>query len=258
MPFTPAHAAAALPFGRVRALPLDALVVGTMVPDLPLFVSFAPNYAFTHSLVLALPVCLPWGIGLWLLARFARPSTVWLMPEWMRKRVSEHAPPNESSWVRVCAALAIGIVTHLLWDSFTHEGRWGVELLPPLEQTWLPASPIGALPGFKVLQYASSVLGLVAVALAARKALLRRTPRDVPCSRAATRMRIAIWTLVLAIGPLLSLARAYAHARRVEDGFKHVLSHDFAGGALLFAAVVLLVFAAGRALYAPSLQPGSD
>src|SRR4051812_26449540 len=92
MPFTPAHAAAALPFGRVRALPLDALVVGTMVPDLPLFVSFAPNYAFTHSLVLALPVCLPWGIGLWLLARLARPSTVWLMPEWMRKRVSEHAP----------------------------------------------------------------------------------------------------------------------------------------------------------------------
>lgn len=259
MPFTPAHAAAALPFRRVRALPFDALVVGTMVPDLPLFVSFAPNYVWTHSRIFSLPVCLPWGIGLFLLARFAWPSTVWLLPEWWRSRVPERAPAwRDTQWGSVCAALAIGIVTHLLWDSFTHEDRWGVHVLAFLSRTWLPVTPIGALPGYKVLQYACSVLGLGLVARAARAALRQRMPRAVEQSRAATRMRIAIWSLVLAFGPLLSLVRAYAHARRVEDGFKHVLTHDFAGGALVFAAVVLLVFAAGRALVAPGVPAGGE
>jgi hypothetical protein len=259
MPFTPAHAAAALPLRRVRALPFDALVIGTMVPDLPLFVSFAPNYMWTHSRFFALPVCLPWAIGLLLLARFAWPSTVWLFPEWWRSRVPERGPElRNTHWGMVCAALAIGIVTHVLWDSFTHEDRWGVKLLPLLSQTWLPVTPIGALPGFKVLQYGTSVLGLVLVAHAARAALLRRAPHAVARSARATRVRVAIWALVLALGPLISLVRAYIHARRFVDGFKHVLTHDFAGGALVFAAVVLLVFAAGRALIAPGVPAGGE
>lgn len=259
MPFTPAHAAAALPFRRVGALPFDALVVGTMVPDLPLFVSFAPNYAWTHSRIFSVPVCLPWGIGLFLLARFAWASTVWLLPEWWRSRVPERAPAlRNTHWGMVCAALALGVITHVLWDSFTHEERWGVHLLPLLSRTWVPATPIGPLPGFKVLQYGSSVLGLALIARATRAALLRRAPHAVARSAAATRVRIAIWSLVLALGPLLSLVRAYTHARRVENGFKHVLTHDFAGGALLFAAVVLLVFAAGRALVAPSVPAGGE
>jgi hypothetical protein len=61
-------------------------------------------------------------------------------------------------------------VTHVGWDDFTHEGRWGVR-----QVAWLSAEH-GALPGYKWLQYGMSVAGLVVVA-AAIVAHLRALPR---------------------------------------------------------------------------------
>jgi hypothetical protein len=244
MPFTLAHPAAALPFRRARRLPLDALVIGTMVPDVSLFSRFAPPYWATHSVFMGPPIGIVWGFGVLLLARLARPSTVWLMPAFVRSRVAERAPA--SPWTASCAALALGIVTHLTWDSFTHKGRMGVRLFHVLSREWIAASPIGALAGYRVLQYASSVLGMLALAFAAYAELRRRPAQRVETTAIVSAVRILIWTLVLVVGPAVSFVYAYHVARRHSWGFRPVLTHVFTGTSLLIFGGVLLAFAAVR------------
>ena len=50
MPFTPTHVLAILPIAALKrpALPFSALVIGSMIPDLPLFVPLSPDYGTTH------------------------------------------------------------------------------------------------------------------------------------------------------------------------------------------------------------------
>lgn len=51
MPFTPTHVLAILPVAAVKRFPLpfSALVIGSMIPDLPLFLPWSPGYDQTHS-----------------------------------------------------------------------------------------------------------------------------------------------------------------------------------------------------------------
>jgi hypothetical protein len=57
------------------------------------------------------------------------------------------------------AAAGIGTATHVAWDSFTHEGQVGVMAVPWLQLPHL----VGPLPAYRVLQYASSIIGLALV-----------------------------------------------------------------------------------------------
>jgi hypothetical protein len=72
----------------------------------------------------------------------------------------------------VLAALTIGVVSHIVWDSFTHEGRWGMTALD-LAVMW------GPLPAYKWLQYGSSIGGLIVLGVWAAIWLTRRRPGAV-------------------------------------------------------------------------------
>ena len=48
-------------------------------------------------------------------------------------------------------SLLLGVVSHIVWDLFTHEARWGTTAIPALAAEW------GPLPGYKWLQHGSSV-----------------------------------------------------------------------------------------------------
>lgn len=178
MPFTPSHAVVALPFVRTPLVPA-AIAVGAMAPDLPLFVRGMPlHYGRTHdlawlpaSVLLALTLLLVWRCVL-------RPAARELAPTWLAVRlpgewdagaaasaretfaVSRIGDGWRASWRGVALlviSLALGVVTHIVWDLFTHEGRGGVEAFPVLDEFW------GPLTGYKWLQHGSSVLGLAIV-----------------------------------------------------------------------------------------------
>ena len=70
------------------------------------------------------------------------------VPVGLRTRLSS---PARGAWTVL--ALAVGAGTHVLWDEFTHRGRWGPEIFPALAEQW------GAVPGYRWLQYVTSVLG---------------------------------------------------------------------------------------------------
>ncbi|KRB35967.1 DUF4184 family protein [Microbacterium sp. Root180] len=194
MPFTPSHAVVALPFIRTPLVPA-AIAVGAMAPDLPLFVRGLPlHYGRTHDLawvpatvVLALALLLVWRVVL-------RPAARELAPSWLSARLpgewdrgagaavqetlsitSVPGPGADRRWrvsgrgmLLLLVSLVLGVVSHIAWDLFTHEGRWGVDILPFLAEEW------GPLRGFKWLQYGSGVVGLAIIGVWALIWLSRR------------------------------------------------------------------------------------
>jgi len=170
MPFTPSHAVVALPFLRTPLVPA-AIAVGAMTPDLPLFVRGLPlHYGITHDLVW-LPLTVALALALLLVWRGTlRPAVRDLSPAWLARRLPaewdgglragwRETFPSGRGILLLVASLAIGVVSHILWDLFTHEGRWGSEILPILDEQW------GPLTGYKWLQHGSSAIGLSILAI---------------------------------------------------------------------------------------------
>ncbi|MFD5226929.1 DUF4184 family protein [Microbacterium sp. NPDC058342] len=182
MPFTPSHAVAALPFLRTPLVP-GAIAIGAMTPDLPLFTrGIGLSYGFTHATtniawttIVAFVLLLLWRVVL-------RPAFVELAPtalaarlpdDWRstgRAAVRELVAPRERFGypLLLVLSLMLGVLSHIAWDGLTHEGRWGVEALPVLQQMW------GSMHGYKWLQHGSSALGLLVIGLFAFLWLRRR------------------------------------------------------------------------------------
>ena len=207
MPFTPSHALVALPFVRTPLVPA-AIAIGAMTPDLPLFLRGTMlGYGFTHSYanlvwtaVIALLLFVIWRVVL-------RPAVSELSPAWLARRLpsdwSESAVPAArraigivgSPWypVLLAVSLLLGVASHILWDSFTHEGRWGVQALPVLGDPW------GPLTGYKWVQYGSGVIGLAVIAGWALLRLRDAVPRAELTRTLPSGIRIAWWFSLPAI-----------------------------------------------------------
>jgi hypothetical protein len=161
MPFTPAHPVAVL---LLRRTPLDfaALAIGSMAPDIPYFVEFSANNQYGHTLLGSVVQSLPQGLAAWLLFRFvmAEPLLA-LLPTSHRERLaSAFRPPRLTipAFLLVLLSLYVGILTHIVWDSFTHQHGYMVERLPVLSLPVFPGSPMKV---YKALQFGCGILGLV-------------------------------------------------------------------------------------------------
>jgi len=165
MPFTPTHALAAIPLNRLwpRNATFSALVIGSMVPDWPLYVPLSPTYDVTHSLAGLFTSCLPIGFALALVFHIALKRSLFeLLPDGLKARVMHYvdAPSilQPATLLTIAVAVLIGAASHVAWDAFTHRGAWGVALIPQLNDTLL--SPGGVnLPGYVVLQHGFTLLG---------------------------------------------------------------------------------------------------
>lgn len=217
MPFTPSHAVVALPLVRTPLIPA-AIAVGAMTPDLPLFVRGTPfTYAISHdpawiviTSVVALALLLVWRSVL-------RPAVRELAP----RRLADGLP---AAWDAGAAAgaretlvgerpgrhalllalsLVIGAATHIAWDAFTHEGRAGTAWIPALDAFW------GPLTGYKWLQYGSSVLGLVILAIVGAWWLIGRS-HVAPVARVLPDAVRWAWWLSLPVLLLAATAIGYA------------------------------------------------
>ncbi len=208
MPFTPSHVLAVIPIAFVArpGLPFSALVIGSMIPDLPLYLPVASAYETTHSARGVFTACLPLGIASFLCfqALMKRPMAA-LLPNWVRRRTAPlEAPilvPSFGFLVRVSAAIVLGAWTHVLWDSFTHQGRWGVEVVPALNQVLLTVGDV-QLPGYKLLQYASTALGIAALAVLLAAWLRRQPVSTLP------EQGLSVMTKTFVIGGLVGLSFA--------------------------------------------------
>lgn len=229
MPITPAHAAAAWPLHRAAPrLPLAALVIGTLSPDLEYVLRLRPYGKFGHSPQGLVLFCLPATLLLWWgWTSLVRPALTPLLPPAIRAR-AEAPPPGRRAdrWMLATIAALAGAVTHVLWDGFTHENGWGLALVPSLDGV---AIHRWGVHWYIVAQYASSALGVLVVAVWIMVAWLRH-PSAERAFAPGQRARIARLALLVAVAaaaaavanamvvraPILALGRAAVGA---EAGF---------------------------------------
>ncbi|AXL12600.1 DUF4184 family protein [Microbacterium foliorum] len=203
MPFTPSHAVVALPFVRTPLVPA-AIAIGAMTPDLPLFLrGVGLRYSFTHTFENVLWTALV-AFVLFLLWRvLLRPAVGELSPlplarrlpaEWQQTGITAArsavgvGEPRRAYPVLLAVSLILGVLSHIVWDLFTHEGRWGVEILPALGTMW------GPLTGFKWLQHGSSAAGLLILGVWAWRRLRDASPRVISERAVPAGVRLAWWS----------------------------------------------------------------
>jgi hypothetical protein len=204
MPFTPTHVLAITPAAAAFRgwLPFSALAIGSMIPDLPLFVPLAPDYATTHSLSGLFTTCLPLGmLGFIAFQAAMKRPLIALLPATVRCRCAAVAGLSLGlsvrAAVRVASAVTIGAATHVVWDAFTHRGRWGTRLVPWLDTTALTIAG-HAVPGYKAMQYGSTAVGLPLLAVLAVVWLSRQVPaplKSVPGVPLAVRVTVILGAL---------------------------------------------------------------
>lgn len=168
MPFTLAHAAAALPFRRLH-LVTSALVIGTFAPDFQYFLRLTPDRRFGHTLlgtfVLTIPVAF---FVLWIFHAVVKRPAVALMPYGLRVRLTPYLGKFQfggpARFALIVASLLLGIATHLFWDSFTHGYSWAYWRWEWLrEPVYLPMH--GVVARHTVLQHLSTLIGIAIVVI---------------------------------------------------------------------------------------------
>lgn len=203
MPFTFAHPAYAFPLRYInpKYFSCTGLVLGSMAPDFEYFFHLEPHSRLGHSLS-----------GLWLQAI---PLSVLLAVTFhyiVKQPLALHLPSlfgldrrafhtwgawrlsSFGDWILFILSVVIGFGTHVTIDAATHAGGFFVDRLSFLEQT-----AIFHLPIYKILQYGSSAIGLLAVAGAIVYGLYRSNPGAEGMPRATTRRKVLFWTVAVVV-----------------------------------------------------------
>lgn len=215
MPFTFAHPAAALPFLRIRRGSdwTEALVVGTLVPDLLRPISVFGR-EFTHSIpgwiLLDTPVAL---------------LVTWLVHHVLTPRIGRlpglgflTATPSPFRWATTAVGCALGGLTHLGWDLFTHDQS--PFTTGPILSRILFDTPAGPFQLGQTLWFLHTLVGLLAVGIWIGSAIHRSQDglRSVFCGT---------WLRLVILPTLPFLAVFHGFQRASGNGLKDVFLHVF-------------------------------
>jgi hypothetical protein len=245
MPFTVTHVAAAVPVAwlcRWR-VPFSALAIGSMVPDISGFYPQLLDYHATHTVRGVLTHCLPIGLICYYAyhAILKRPLVDWLPSAASdRLRPWTENPINFAplAIVAVTACIALGATTHVVWDAFTHGGRWGVDMFPALRNVVVD-SEHRPVRWYALIQHGSSILFLPPMLLGFVW-WIRKQPRPAEPIDRAQMPRAVSWSLIalLVFGTALymqMLRENYPNLHWI-DAISRSVKH---GGAVALAATLL-------------------
>ncbi|WP_030672450.1 DUF4184 family protein [Streptomyces rimosus] len=274
MPFTLSHAAAVLPVlrrtGEARGpLVASALVAGSFAPDITYFAdSVLPGAMlfgdFTHGIpgVLTVDVLITAVlVGGWLLLR--EPLVALLPAAWrgrvyavVRGRPRTGGLPVAAYLARFYASAVLGALTHIVWDAFTHPGRWGTRLIPVLNEV------VGGFPLCMYIQYGTSALALGVIGWFLWTALRRvpdpAVPAGLPVPAGGRLPAVALLTVCLLAGAVHRTLRARAEfGDRAVTWFDYVPTVLFGAGAGLALGLPLYALAA-RLLHRRDRAPLAD
>lgn len=239
MPFTPTHVLAIAPLAKFsRWLPFSALAIGSMIPDLPLFFPIS-SYAQTHSPTGLITVCLPMGLITFLVFQaILKVPLIALLPTWIQQRIAGVSQPrlkiSISFFLSITIATLLGAMTHIVWDAFTHDGRWGTELLPFLQETLTVAGR--SISGYKLFQYGSTMIGLPLLVILSIHYLRQTSPSSVPqIPQLTTATKTFIISIITVIPIGVSLVTFLSHAT-IQQKLGTAITTS---GALLILALII-------------------
>ena len=214
MPFTPAHAAAALPFRRLPLIP-SALVVGTMAPDFEYFLRLSAGGGFGHTALGAVVLTWPLALAvLWIFHFCVKDAVVSLSPEGFQRRLTPYlgtfrfGGAARFSWIAV--SVLLGIATHIVWDGFTHPTTWLAHHWRFLGE-YVPLPIAARVPYYKLFQHGSSVIGLAILAAWLTRWYRATAPSGEPILHPlSTRQKIAIVSIGCSVAAFDAMMRIAA------------------------------------------------
>ena len=215
MPFTIAHVAAVLPFSRYlkpRQL-LSAAIVGSMAPDFGVFLPIHLLRSETHSLLALATFIMPIGLACyWIFQLIIKPAVLAVLPDRAYQAAHPFAEPADigspRAWLLAAAGIFFGALTHLAWDTFTHEGARGMRMIPALDELMLG---VGGhhVAGQRLLQDVSSLVGFAIIGWWVALALYRQVPKDSGQRRLAPRERTLWQNLYILTAILVAVAAIF-------------------------------------------------
>jgi len=240
MPATFSHPAAILPLRRWAPRWFDTvgLVIGSMAPDLGYFLLLFDGASKAHTPAGLFFITLPSALVVWGLLQLAWPTLSRVLPPdhagFLTESLLAQGPVRGRQLGRLALSMLTGGATHLLWDSFTHKEDWFVAALPAL-RTPVPLVLGFEAPRYYLLQHGSSLLGLVAVVVAYRRAFGSGRSRPKGGLRAwQPLLLVALAAVVIGSATAVPVAEGYEGSRAVRAfAFRSVI-HSMAL-ALLFA-----------------------
>lgn len=170
MPFTLAHPAAVVYLKNTR-FNFTALILGSMAPDFLYFINFRPYGHFGHEFLgmflLNLPLCFLLAylfhnvIKSNLISHLPRPFDSWY--GYLRTEKFMIHSWNDV-WVFTYSSL-FGMITHILWDGFTHSNGFFVSHISYLSRkVFLMGNHEVYV--YKIIQHGSTIIGGIIVLIA--------------------------------------------------------------------------------------------
>ncbi|KAA0944267.1 DUF4184 family protein [Sporosarcina sp. ANT_H38] len=164
MPLTFAHPAAVLPFSRnSKYVNFLALVLGSMSPDFEYFLRGMPYGEIGHTFFGFIAFNLPIVVMVYLIYKAYIHRTLFRhLPSFLQDTYSQKTSSSRSLKVFVFLYSALfGMLTHVVWDSFTHSVGFMVKNLSILSTT---VHIYGFnIPVFKFLQHGGTLVGIIAI-----------------------------------------------------------------------------------------------
>ena len=246
MPFTLSHAAAALPFRKLKPI-WPALVMGTFAPDLQYFVMLSQEdrsgHRFPDLLLFTLPVAV---VTLWLFESIVKKPVIELLPSGIQRRLQNKLEPLPfRGWRQfglIVLWICIGIATHLVWDQFTHSYSW-----LPNHWTWLKTMVtvpfLHPMRVMTILQHVSTVLGLAILFVWLLAWYRRAAPLPIANSREFPGLvKVAIVFSMVAVALLIGypLASFKLADRPLPMSRLTVIATKFVAATFVFSAELLV------------------
>ena len=170
MPFTPAHPAILLPLRKVpeKYISWTALIIGSIVPDMEYFIWMSSGSFLSHTFLGIFYFNLPMTF---LLAFFWQQSAVfvvrkrwpYLKSQFLYQRIEYFPDYLKKHWLKFTLSAMVGILSHLVWDSFSHsKGYLAVHVFPILIEH---ISVLGIYTRLcYVVWYISTIVGIALIA----------------------------------------------------------------------------------------------
>lgn len=161
MPFTLAHPAAIIPFKRFcpRYLNFPALIAGSVSPDLSYFSGRLDLGPLAHHPIKGFLFGVPAGLFLLVAFFVLRSPALKLLPKRYQPIFQPLLLRPIGTPLAILTSLFIGVATHIVWDSFTHNHSLLVQHVPFLR---IPILPMGytTVRLVHLLSYLCSFLGI--------------------------------------------------------------------------------------------------
>jgi hypothetical protein len=196
MPLTFAHPAAILPFSRKsRYIHFSALVLGSMAPDFEYFLKGRPMGEIGHTFGGFVWFNLPLVILIYFIYHiFVHEALFNHLPFFLQdpytKRITSY---GILKIVVFCYSAIFGMVTHVIWDSFTHINGYMVLKFPEFF-TYSTNTYGSSIPLYKFLQHGSTLFGLTIILVYMYvRALSRRNHNEMHVS---SKNKFVFWSSI--------------------------------------------------------------